>query len=566
MRASMTSRPCVSRALRLACWVLLVSVLSGCEDLPPPASDAGTAPSEDAGVSDAGPLPWDGGYTVLEERGDNTEDPGAFAPCAFLPEVGSAPGTCPESAQFDLSGCDSASLGMVPDDAIFQVRMREAHPLEDGGTKAVFTHFSVQLRSDGGPDTGWSRPLTSKQKDAQRLFLTQDVLRPDGGSNRIAFAGCAASSPRRFTGCHARCINGVVRASTTFEAVRMQWREGESESSGGMGLVSESYVEQGLPVDVYVAKQHAYVVSIDFPLRPGKAGGLTVYDVKDRRHPVRKKVISLPGDNYWNAAWAKGDALYVASKDTGVVVFDISDPANPTFVRTVPSGAAPLDIHTVLVDGDRLYGMAPWPESATFVFDVSQPLAPVLRQRIQLPFVDPFDAPHDAFTYEGRLYLNHTLGGYSVIDVSDLENVKQLGRYAYANSYSHHNAVGTFAGRTLAFEGSEGPGAHLRVLDVTDPAHIVKIGQYLPRPLSSIHNMLLVGTRLYVAWYNEGVRVLDVSNPTQPREVAYFNTFRETDPERTDDWTEGAIGIRVPGDGYVYVVDTSRGLLIFNEP
>lgn len=29
---------------------------------------------------------------------------------------------------------------------------------------------------------------------------------------------------------------------------------------------------------------------------------------------------------------------------------------------------------------------------------------------------------------------------------------------------------------------------------------------------------------------------------------------------------EGAIGIRVPGDGHVYVVDTARGLLIFNEP
>ncbi|CAM4516388.1 LVIVD repeat-containing protein [Myxococcus xanthus] len=83
---------------------------------------------------------------------------------------------------------------------------------------------------------------------------------------------------------------------------------------------------------------------------------------------------------------------------------------------------------------------------------------------------------------------------------------------------------------------------------------------------TSIHNMILKGERLYVAWYHEGVRVLDVANPTQPRQVAHFNTFRETDPHRADGAFEGAIGIRVPGDGYVYVVDTSRGLLIFNEP
>ncbi|ABF89540.1 putative lipoprotein [Myxococcus xanthus DK 1622] len=110
------------------------------------------------------------------------------------------------------------------------------------------------------------------------------------------------------------------------------------------------------------------------------------------------------------------------------------------------------------------------------------------------------------------------------------------------------------------------PSSHLRVLDVTDPANIVKIGEHRMRYSTSIHNMILKGERLYVAWYHEGVRVLDVANPTQPRQVAHFNTFRETDPHRADGAFEGAIGIRVPGDGYVYVVDTSRGLLIFNEP
>jgi hypothetical protein len=78
--------------------------------------------------------------------------------------------------------------------------------------------------------------------------------------------------------------------------------------------------------------------------------------------------------------------------------------------------------------------------------------------------------------------------------------------------------------------------------------------------------MVLVGTRLYIAWYHEGVRVLDVSDPSQPRQLAYFNTFRETDFERGYGFYEGALGMRVPGDGYVYTVDSSRGLLIFREP
>jgi hypothetical protein len=78
--------------------------------------------------------------------------------------------------------------------------------------------------------------------------------------------------------------------------------------------------------------------------------------------------------------------------------------------------------------------------------------------------------------------------------------------------------------------------------------------------------MVLVGTRLYVAHYQGGVRVLDVSVPETPRQVAHFNTFRASDPGRGTSFYDGAIGIRVPGDGYVYTVDSSRGLIILREP
>ncbi|MGE6761643.1 LVIVD repeat-containing protein [Corallococcus interemptor] len=87
------------------------------------------------------------------------------------------------------------------------------------------------------------------------------------------------------------------------------------------------------------------------------------------------------------------------------------------------------------------------------------------------------------------------------------------------------------------------------MLDVTDPANMRLIGQYALRPEYSIHNMVLVGTKLYIAYYQEGVRVLDVSVP----------------PRAGSEFFSGAIGIRVPGDGFIYVVDANRGLLILQE-
>jgi hypothetical protein len=221
------------------------------------------------------------------------------------------------------------------------------------------------------------------------------------------------------------------------------------------------------------------------------------------------------------------------------------------------------------VDGDRMYAQAAG-ANQVLIFDVSKPLEPVLLNRYTVPEDDNgLGYPHDSFAYQNRLYINQMGQGYYVLDVSDASNPKPLGSYTYdAAIYNptHANQVGTFAGHTIAFEGGESMNAHLRVLDVSDPAHIVKIGEYAMRPQTSIHNMVLVGKRLYVAWYAEGLRVLDVSNPTQPKEIAYANTYKDSNEGFSDGLFAGAIGIRVPGDGYVYVVDMSRGLLIFHEP
>ncbi|RKG59211.1 hypothetical protein D7W79_42035, partial [Corallococcus exercitus] len=419
------------------------------------------------------------------------------------------------------------------------------------------------LPEDGGVGSLNFSPITRQQFDDQGMLLVSGYTTTRGATIKYVLAGCDAPEPHHITGCYATCTNGVLTEKGTFDADRLVQSRGEAESAGGFNLVSESVVDLGFPADVYVTKNHAYVVSIQLKSYM-PAGGLTVFDVSDRSHPVLKKVISLPGDGYWNAAWAKDDVLYVATRASGVILFDISNPGDPTYIRSVPSGA-PLDVHTLFVEGNRLYAMALRP-AQTLIFDITSPREPVLLNRFTFTseeFVTSY--PHDAFAYEGRLYINHTDIGFLVTDPTDPLQVKELGKYHYNRQYSHASAVGTFAGRTIAFEGSEQEGAHLRVLDVTDPANIQLIGEHRLRPTTSIHNMILKGTKLYVAWYQEGVRVFDVANPTLPKEIAYFNAYRETDPKRLGFVYEGVMGMRVPGDGYVYAVDTSRGLLIFNE-
>ncbi|WP_199735404.1 LVIVD repeat-containing protein [Corallococcus sp. AB045] len=563
-------------------WLLLALplALSGCFSdgdgvsplpLPPPDSgtsdagvpDAGIADAGvpdagspdagvlDAGVPDAGGDAWDGGAVTLSDPGDMV-DPGPYSACVFHPKVGETVAACDDPALFDRSMCPAGAFADLDTASVYEVRVRSANGPN-------LTPYTVVLPSDGGVGRINGQPLVQQDVGPGAFFFSAEVPFGTGTRWRV-FAGCERPQPGRIHGCYVQCSQGKVLTNGSFTAIRpaQAWGPGESAASG-LSLVSESAVPLAYPADVYIAKEHAYVVATGGIFG---AGGLAVFDVKDRAHPVLKKTVQLAGDTYWNGVWAKDDALYIASANSGVIVYDITDPANPQYVRALPGGA--INVHTVHVQGNRLYAMAPAPTSQTLLFDVSSPLAPALLERIT-----PSDAPggvHDAFAYGDRLYVNHTFDGYIAFDVSDPARVRELGRYTYAESYSHANAVGTFGGRTIAFEGGELVGAHLRVLDVTDPANMRLIGGYALRPEFSIHNMVLVGTRLYVAWYHEGVRVLDVSVPPSPREVAYFHTYREREPGRlTYGLYSGAIGIRVPGDGFIYVVDTTRGLLILSE-
>lgn len=534
----------------------------------------------------------DGGMDAGNIDTGDFEATGPYAPCFFI--QGTTGTRCGELGSFNLSACQRQTLSGVGQEGVFTTHGRVAQ--SDGGVRYFVQSHS--LRDDNGIETfnGWatysSNMSLTRRFDGNTWFVARHTTgyRSDGSplDTTVGYAGCSAQDANHFTGCYAVCSNGVATEVGTFKAARIVPARNESEANG-LTLVSETPIHDrsisnrffGLPVDVYVTKNHAYVVSLD-KFYQG-VGGLTVYDVSDPAHPVLVNQLGSE-EGYWNGIWAKGDALYVASGKRGVVTFDITDPANP--VLTPVQVQENADAHTVFVEGNHLYAMG----DPTRIYDISNPRAPRLIGRYVPPGAGSYPGAyvHDAFVYQGRMYSYYWSYGMQISDVSQLSDLQEpvpLGSYRYginpdgspmlSYARSHAGAVGTYGDRLIAFEGGEHWGAHLRVLDVTDPADVKLISRYRLREEASIHNMILdeARKRLYIAYYQEGVRVLDVANPAQPRELAYFNTFRPEDPMRGLSFYEGAIGIRVPkapdvspaNAGLVYVVDTSRGLLILRE-
>ena len=65
---------------------------------------------------------------------------------------------------------------------------------------------------------------------------------------------------------------------------------------------------------------------------------------------------------------------------------------------------------------------------------------------------------------------------------------------------------------------------------------------------------------IYVTWFNAGLRVVNISDPTAPREVAYF--VPEAPPGRSSIQFNDVL---VDGDGLVYVTDRFTGGLYILE-
>ncbi len=510
------------------------------------------------GCDDSGEQPWDGTYVPQEERGDWV-DPGPLSTCRVLRDD-AAP--CGSLESFDLTQCRRRSLGDLERRGIFRAELRyepksstlPAEPLPRGG--------GFKLGAGGAPERVFGAPPVAGLWDARTLLISgrdADTL--------YTFVGCNAVSESALTGCFSVCRNGRLEDSATFRAERMVRFPGEGEASGGLRLLSESPVALGTPVDVHVSGGRAYVISRG---RPGRPGGLTVFDVSDPSAPVALGSLSPPGGADWTRATSVDGTLYVATTNAGIAVVDISQPSAPALLGSVPGG--PVHVSGVSVDGHRLYAAVESPEPGMLLFDISTPGVP----RLVTDAVQGARAPDRRYTGgsvrvaisdEGRLlFLNHQHEGLKVADIRDPDNVWLLGTYTYPYARSAATEVGTFAGRIVAFELGRGPGARLRVLDATVPSRIQKISEYGLRHVVSPHSLQLQGTRLYLTYHHEGLRVLDVSKPTQPREVGYYNTFRETDPDRGDGPDEGAAGLHVPGDDHVYVVDTARGLLVLSEP
>lgn len=453
-----------------------------------------------------------------------------------------------ELEAFDLSACDRSGFAALQATGAWRANVT---------LEGVDTPSAMLLSPDSSKASLFGGPLSESKVEGETFFLASDY-EGDFSPIRIAIAGCQAPAPDRVKGEFRRCVDGEMDYQGTFEAARVQRPAGEQESSG-LQLVSETALPRGTPMDVFVAGGYAYVTAL--------TDGLFIYDVGDPSKPPTKVAELSPTKDTWFRAVVKDQALYISSATEGLIVYDVSNPAAPRRLMALPESDTNIHGWGLFVDQNRLYMMSPSPKAEVLVFDITTPKAPSLLTRYYVPDSDASQGqvPVEGVVLNNRLYIGHWKYGLAVVDMTDVLKPEAKGHFGYDNATTRPVAVGVIGDRTVAFEASEGWNSRLRALDVSDAAHITEVGRFEMGQGSTVTGLTLVGSRLYVAHNQDGLRVLDMSNPSTPRQIAYYNTWRETDSGRGRAFLDGLSGVEVPGDGYIYATETSRGLLVFRE-
>lgn len=265
--------------------------------------------------------------------------------------------------------------------------------------------------------------------------------------------------------------------------------------------------------------------------------GLEVVDISNRHQPYRVGGIFQGGSDA--VALAPGWA-YVGARDA-IHAIDVSDPSEP---RRASVFESPGVIDDLAISGSRLYAAAE--DAGLLTLDISNPSQPRFLHRLPLSGI-----AHRIKAAGSRIYVasfNLSGGGaLQVVDGSDPTRPQEMGVYRVSNVPDGMELAGN---HVLLVQGSV-----LEVIDVSDPKMPVLRG-----------TLATGGIGAAIAWNErhafftlpteepQGVAVVDLGDPAQPRVVGSFLTAGHE-----------FSGLAASGAG-VFVADGTRGLQILEMP
>jgi hypothetical protein len=331
--------------------------------------------------------------------------------------------------------------------------------------------------------------------------------------------------------------------------------------------------------------------------------GTTIVDVSDPARPRKLSEVTIPPAIHSHKVRAV-DGIMLTNREplrgqkpgpedrTGLGIYDVSDPARPREITVWPCGG----VHRFTFDGRYAY-LSPVMEgyrgNIMMILDLKDPAKPEEVGRWWMP--GQWTAGGETPTWKGtdhrchhpirlgnRLYTSYWHGGFVILDIEDMAKPRFVSGLDWSPPFPWptHTAlpipfplmgrrVMLVADEDVARQGSELP-SFLWVVDITDEGHPMPFASFQidgidgspTKEMTGCHQPVedVRGTEIPVAWFGNGLRIVDIKNPHAPREVA---SFMPPVPEGSDRVSSN--DVFVDGRGLIYLIDRKRGLHILER-
>jgi hypothetical protein len=406
-----------------------------------------------------------------------------------------------------------------------------------------------------------------------------------GGPGIIGYGRFAANYPGRFT---ILAQSGPATARTVIAVAPRDVRRRITVTS--RGTIHDTHTSDLWPWTGKDGRDYCLVGTW------GGDGWGMVFDITNMSNIVKTDSIQVNARTI-NDVTVSPDGRYGAlsregasDRINGVVILDLANPAHPkvasTFSQELTGG-----VHNMFATNDHLFAVS---GGAKYVIiDVKD----IYHPKYVSEYRHPNARLHDLWVHDGIAYSAQGGVGTVVVDVGNgkyggtIEHPKLITTYPVNSGHEIFPYFQNSTGKVYLFIGDEemgrrgrvwegtgyqltGPdgkpprnsiaqtsGGYTHIIDFTDPFHPLPVARYHLEDYGS-HDIIVQDDILYQAYYDGGVRLVDVSGELlgnlhdQGREIAVFKSY---DP---DGYTANAPFVMnaMPWKGQVLFTDFNSGL------
>ena len=287
----------------------------------------------------------------------------------------------------------------------------------------------------------------------------------------------------------------------------------------------------------------------------------------------------IPGSRInciWREIKTYKNYVYIVSDDGYPNKFQIGDLSYlPDSVHLVHnSDSIFARTHTIFIDGNKLYCASVHSAgqnanySAMNVYSLANPEKPLLLRRLDEDFPNISQA-HDMWVRNDTIFASSAYQGLSILKYDSIQNrfnlITTLSVYDHAGY--NHSSTWSKDGKTVVMMDEVPNSLPAKVVNVEDITQPYVTAYFNSSDSTTPHNPYFIGdSKICVCSnYEDGTQIYDMSNPSNPVRLGYFDTHWQTTLATNTGDYRGNWGAYVDfEDGLVVASDMQNGLFLLD--